>query len=123
MPLSVHKSPRIPYRPALLTPLHPHPRRRYAGTPLAQLLASTYAACQALSPRLEAAIARGDVAAVAAARDALSDMQEGVEAALRAAQPKVNAKTRRWLQVGAGGVGGMRHRMATISQSPTTPCS
>ncbi|GFR44879.1 hypothetical protein Agub_g6222 [Astrephomene gubernaculifera] len=71
---------------------------KYDSTPLAALLMSVYDTCQQLSPRLEQAIAAGDVAAVGAAREQLRGLQEQVEAAIRTASPKVNSKVRRWLQ-------------------------
>ncbi|PNH09643.1 hypothetical protein TSOC_003727 [Tetrabaena socialis] len=71
---------------------------RHAGTPLAELLSATYATCQRLSPQLDGAIQAGDVRAVGARRERLVAMQAEVEAALRVAQPRVNAKTKRWLQ-------------------------
>ncbi|KAG2452524.1 hypothetical protein HYH02_002762 [Chlamydomonas schloesseri] len=71
---------------------------RHAGTPLAALLHRTYAACQELAPELDAAIAAGDSAAVEDAKERLVRMQADLEAAMRSAEPKVNAKVRRWMQ-------------------------
>ncbi|KAG2445960.1 hypothetical protein HXX76_000563 [Chlamydomonas incerta] len=71
---------------------------RHSGTPLAALVERTYAACQRLAPELDAAIERGDSAAVADAKQRLVGMQAELEAAMRSAEPKVNAKVRRWLQ-------------------------
>ncbi len=48
---------------------------RHAGTPLAALLERTYAACRELAPELDAAIAAGDSAAVADAKERLVRMQ------------------------------------------------
>ncbi len=74
---------------------------------MAELLSSTYDLCQELSPRLDAAIEAGDGEGVLAAEEELLEAQSRLEAALRSASPKANAKTRRWLQVGGlGGNGG-----------------
>ncbi|KAF6262337.1 hypothetical protein COO60DRAFT_649132 [Scenedesmus sp. NREL 46B-D3] len=79
---------------------------RYAGSSvsgsgeesatLSRLLGDTYAACQGMAEQLDAAVEAGDVEAVAAMQQQLQQMQQQVEAGIRAAKPPANV--RRWLQ-------------------------
>ncbi|KAG2494481.1 hypothetical protein HYH03_007250 [Edaphochlamys debaryana] len=71
---------------------------RYEGTPLGSLLSEAHAAAGAMAAPLEEAIAAGDTRAVAGARDRLAGLLEEVEAGMRGAQPKVNARVKRFLQ-------------------------
>jgi hypothetical protein len=57
----------------------------------------TYTACQGLAEQLDAAVEEDDAEAVAAMQQQLQQLQQQVEAGIRAAKPPANV--RRWLQV------------------------
>jgi hypothetical protein len=57
----------------------------------------TYTTCQVMAEQLDEAVEADDVEAVLAMQQQLQQMQQQVEAGIRAAKPPANV--RRWLQV------------------------
>jgi hypothetical protein len=65
---------------------------------LSQLLLEAYNTCQGMTEQLDEAVEDDDLEAVTAMQQQLQEMQQKVEAGIRAAKPPANV--RRWLQVG-----------------------
>ena len=61
-----------------------------------------YHTCQDLAPKLEGAVAAGDMEDVAAIAEKLGKLQQAFEAGLKAAKG-LGAEKKRWMQVGYWG--------------------